>query len=474
VIVALASAAGVALRVWVFTSPLSALDSDEAITGLMARHALDGEFTVFYWLALYGGPLEAWLTAPLFALLGSSVGTLRVVPVALFALAAPLVWLIGRRTVGEPGARLGAALYWIAPAYLVWWTTKARAYFATGLVLALLSTLLILRLRERDSRLDAAGLGLVLGLGWWTMPQVAVFAVPLLVWLFWKRPAVARLIPYALPTLLLGAAPLLAWNVRHGGNALYPSSVAGVETTYLERFLDLFRYVLPTWLGLRLPFSLDWLVPAALGAAVVVAAVAGVSVLLVRRPRGLVPLLVVAAAFPFFYALSTHAFYVREPRYLVVFAPIPALLGGWALSRAGPIAASATFVLVFSLTTAGLIRMEQRELPAPRGTGQPVPADFEPLLETLRREGVKYALANYFIAYRISFESDEEIVATSTGFVRYQPHDRLVRSSPGAARVFLEGTNGERLARPTLLARGFHRRVVEGFVVYLPPAMEPN
>ena len=462
-----ALAAGTLLRGWVLTTPLSALDADEAITGLMARHALDGEFSVFYWLALYGGPLEAWLTAPVFWLFGSSVEALRVVPMLLFALAGVLVWLVGRRTVGEPGARLGAAVYWIAPAYLVWWSTKARAYFATGLVLALLATLLLLRLRERDSRVDAAALGLVLGLAWWTMPQVAVFAVPLGAWLLWKRPASLRLTPFAIPTFLLGAAPLLAWNVRHSWDALLPRSVAGEESTYLGRLADLFRTILPTWLGVRLPFSLEWLVWPPVGVAIVVLAVGALLVLLLRRPAGLVPLLAVAAAFPFLYALSTHAFYVREPRYLVVFAPVPALLAGWGLSRLRPAGAAIGLACVLALSVIGLVRMERDQLPSPRGTGQPVPAGLTPLLDLLEREHVRYVLANYWIAYRISFESDERIIATSTGFVRYQPHDRLVRNSPAPARVFIAGTNGERLARPTLLARGHRRLEVGGFVVYI-------
>jgi len=50
------AAAGVAFRVWILNSPLGALDADEAVGGLMARHALHGEFSALYWLANYGGP----------------------------------------------------------------------------------------------------------------------------------------------------------------------------------------------------------------------------------------------------------------------------------------------------------------------------------------------------------------------------------------------------------------------------------
>jgi hypothetical protein len=45
-IVAAALVVGAAMRVWILDSGLGTLESDEAIVGLMARHTLDGEFSV--------------------------------------------------------------------------------------------------------------------------------------------------------------------------------------------------------------------------------------------------------------------------------------------------------------------------------------------------------------------------------------------------------------------------------------------
>ena len=61
----------------------------------------------------------------------------------MFGLAAVLVWRVGRRTVGEPAARIGAALFWIWPPFLVWWSTKARGFYGSGLVLGLAALLLV-------------------------------------------------------------------------------------------------------------------------------------------------------------------------------------------------------------------------------------------------------------------------------------------------------------------------------------------
>ena len=102
--VAAAIAVGVAFRVWIYRSALGAPDSDVAIVGLMAQHALHGDFTVFFWGQPYGGSQEALLTVPFFAVFGTSLLALRIVPMLLTAAAAVVVWRVGRRTFGElPG-----------------------------------------------------------------------------------------------------------------------------------------------------------------------------------------------------------------------------------------------------------------------------------------------------------------------------------------------------------------------------------
>ncbi len=457
---------GIALRVWVLSSSLGALESDEAITGLMARRALHGDLTLVYWLSNYGGTQESLLTAGVFAVTGSSTLVLKLVPLALFAVATALVWRVGRRTVGEPAARAAALLYWIWPAYLVWWTVKARAYYAFGTVCGLAVLLLALRLRERDSRLDAAGLGLALGLGWWATPEVLIYALPAVAWLAWRRPAALRLAWIAAPAAVLGALPWLAWNARNGWLSLHLGAVAGEGSTYGGRLVDLFRIVLPTWLGLRVPFSLHWLLGPVVGSALLALALAGFVLLVLRRSSGLEPLLLVAGAFPFLYAASSFAYYVDEPRYLVLFGPGPALLLGRMLAR--PPVAAAGLVAALALSVVGLARMQRDGLYEPRAPDVRVPADISPLLTTLERERIDRVLANYWLAYRISFESRERILATSTGFVRDQVADRIVRSSPSPARVFLAGSVAERRARAGL--RGYRRIASGSFVVYAPRA----
>jgi len=88
----------------------------------------------------------AWLAAKV----GDPLIWIRV-PSLVFATAAiPLVWLVGRRTVGRHAALFGAALYALAP-FAVYYGSEARAY-STLTCLALASTYALLRALDGGSR----------------------------------------------------------------------------------------------------------------------------------------------------------------------------------------------------------------------------------------------------------------------------------------------------------------------------------
>jgi 4-amino-4-deoxy-L-arabinose transferase-like glycosyltransferase len=457
-VVGAAILAGLALRAWMLSSSLGTLDADEAVWGLMARHVLDGELSTFYWGQPYGGTLEVFLTAQLFAVFGSSTLALKLVPAALFAVAAVLVWRVGRRTVGEPAAAVAAVLFWIWPSYLVWKSMRAHGYYGSALVLALLALLLVLRLRERPSRSDAAALGLVLGLGWWQTPQFALVAGPAVVWLVVvRRHSLPRFWP-ALPAAVLGALPWLVANVRHDW---YSFDYAPGGGTYVSRLRGFFTATLPMALDLRVPFSLDWALGAAVSGLLLVAALGWIGFLVVRLRDRLGPLVPVVLAFPFLYAASSFTWLVEEPRYLVLLTPVLALLVAAGLRRL-PVAVVALGVaLALSLT--GLVRTEDSFRYQTRTGHVDVPDDLSPLLDALDAHGKRTVRAGYWVAERITFESGERIVANSH---RYPPFTQRVDASAAPAHVFVAGTPAERRARSRLPAEGYDRLEAGGFVLY--------
>ena len=232
--------------------------------------------------------------------------------------------------------------------------------------------------------------------------------------------------------------------------------------------LNLFHYVLPTWLGLRVPFSLDWLLGPVLGW--IRARRRARRLCGPRRatPAGLEPLLVAAALVPASVrALEVHVL-LRRAALVVYLSPVLALLVGSAFAT--PARAAVVLTAALALSVAGLVQMDREEQFQPVAQDVRVPSDLGPVLDLLEREGQTRVLANYWLAYRISFESNERVIATSTGFVRYQPHDRLVRRSAHPARVYVRGSKVEERARSGLTSRGYRRLDTDGFVVYVHPS----
>ena len=458
---ALAVVTGIGLRMWTLTSSLGALDSDEAVWGLMSLRVLDGELPTFFWAQEYGGTHEVLLTSLVVALVGPSALAIRLVPLALFAVAVWLVRSIGRATVGEPAATYAAALMCVFPAYLIWKSTRAHGFYGSGLVLGLLAVLILVKLRDRDSPRLYAALGLVLGLGLWATPQVGLLALPGIAWLVARRPAALRGAAFALPAAVLGALPWILWNVEHDW-ASFDRAVEEESGKYLGRLRGFGTALLPTALGLRSPFSLDWVVGAPLGWLALGAAVLCFGLLALRDRRSIAPFLVIAAAYPFLFALSPFAWFTEEPRYLVLLCPVVALLFGHlvARTRLAPLLVAACALL----SVAGLVQMERAF--AVTADGRKLPSDLQPLVDTLDREQVRHVLADYQLAYVLTFDTNERIVAAPIGQPRHEEQKRAVLADQRRAYATVAGSPLDAVWRNELRDR--RRRVAGGFAVYLP------
>jgi len=392
---------------------------------------------------------------------------LRVVPIALYALAALLVWRVGRRTVGDSAARLAAILFWIWPGYFVWKSTRAHGYYGVLVVLGLLVLLLALRLHEQWSRPELLALGAAAGLGLWASPQIVLVAAPALIWLFWRRLQHLGDVWLVAAGGLLGAAPWLAWNFQHHWGSLHLDPGAGTATSYLYRLRGFFGNTLPIALGLQTPLSLHWLLGPLAGRLLLLVALAGFVWLLARR-RGQVELLAwVALPYPFLYALSPFAWYVREPRYLVLLAPVCALLLARLVSS--PPVTVAALAAALALSVVGLRTMQASERFRALAPNTRVPLDIAPLLRTLERQHISRAYANYWVAYRVTFLSGEKIIATAQGADRYLPYRRDVCASPRSAQIFVDGAAEQPAKGRRLRRAGYRQTQTAGFIVYLPP-----
>jgi hypothetical protein len=494
VLVVLAAVTGIVLRIWTYRSLMGTPNADEAVVGLMARHAEHGHLTTFFWGQDYGGPQEAWLTVPLFWVFGPSWFCLPLILVLLTAASAVAVWRVGLRTIGDPGATVAAALLWVWPPFAVFELLHQQGFYASDVLYCALLLLLALRLVERPDRVRVVTFSLVLGLALWESVQLVTVAVGVVAWILWKAPRALRQIGPAAAAFVLGASPWLVWIATHGSSSL----TQGRGGMPLRSLRLLASPYLPMITGFRAPFSGQLLIPTLLVTYLVfVVAVIAFAVSGWRSRRRTVSLVyLVAVCFPLLYVLAPHTADVTgNPRYLMVIVPVLVLLiAQLARTTTAAVAVVAVGVAISFVT---LKRMNDwfggplhpttqvRAFGGPgRYTVQLVPRNLDPLIQTLRTLRVKYVYTDYWLAYRLDFDSNEQVVAVEnrlTGIAfdrgkgvpthlgsRYAPYAREVARANHSFVFYRKLVASASVAR-ALTRHGYGRHMVAGFVIFTPP-----
>jgi len=479
--VAAAIAAGILFRVGIYRTALGAPDSDEAIVGLMARHALHGDFTVFFWGQPYGGSQEALLTVPFFAVFGTSLLALRIVPMLLTAVASVVVWRVGRRTFGELPGVVAGLLVWLWPPYPIVHTTPAFGFYGATLLYCALLLLLALRIVEEPSLVRVALFGLVFGLAFWESAQIIPIAAPMIAWTLWRKPRALRHVWAALLAAAVGALPWLIWNIENDWRSVLARASLSAYFHGLRLFVS---PLLPMLLGLRTPLTGQALLPKVLTLAVYAILLAAFLWGAVRVRRSSAGLIYgVALAFPFLWAISHRvAILTSHPIYLIVIAPIVALLVASAATSewravAVLVAAAAVSAVTFQRMDSWLTADRPHWPP-------PTPRDLTPLIAALDALHLDRVYADYWIAYRLDFATNERIVATyddwlhwstSSGQVtpnpplnvRWPPYQRAVaRARHGF--VFLDPEPYSNPIVDALRPSRYEMRRVGPFVIYAP------
>src|SRR5437762_6152422 len=204
-------AGGFALRLAYLATP--SLDSDQSIFGLMAMHILRGELPIFQWGYLYMGTIESFVAAPLMLLFGPTRFALNLSPVLFSMLFALSAYLFAREAAGRRAGLWALAFACFPPIYLVWTVVVARGAYTESLALGTLACYLALRAANaetnRAERFALVGVGLTLGLSFWTHFNTVIYGAAIL--LFWavERPRlIARATVWAGLAFFAGSAPL--------------------------------------------------------------------------------------------------------------------------------------------------------------------------------------------------------------------------------------------------------------------------
>ena len=410
------------MRLWVHTVPLGRVNSDEAISGLIALEVTQGRFRTFFWGQNYGGTLESIATATLMKLSGSNTFSFASIPILESICVSLLVYRVSKFRLDPQSAALAAALSWVFPASAVLFSTRSMLFYQPTLILGLLAvwaTELLVR-SETDRPIAWFVLGFALGVGLWCSVQVAFFAVPVAVILLFNRRDYLKGWAAAAVGGALGASPWLIYFVRNNGSSV--TKLANGYGSYFDHLLVILTRGLPIALGAREPNSERWLPRTGFGFIVIVLMVYGL-ISCIRRPERRSPLVFVLVAFIPLQALAPGAFYAGSGRYYIYLAPTVAFVVAATVHRKIWLATVVVAALAASTTTLWGIRDVEM---APDAT--------RPVATFLIEQGIHHIYAHFWVAYKLAWEADGEIIVASD-YERNPQWTREVRSASDAAYV---------------------------------------
>lgn len=472
-IVIVVLAVGLGLRLWIMTGKLGTIDSDEAITGLMARHLWDGELRAFMWRFSYQGTIATYPVALSLKLFGTNQFALELPYLVMSAASTVIVWRIGTRVLNELQAVIAALMVWVWPAIFVWISVKPLIFYVPTMLLGLAMILCSQRAVEERTRFaDWCGAGLFAGLAFWTSPNVSYFLAPVALWLLvyhWRAlwPRAALTIPFA----MLGALPWI-WNDFTYGFNSFNVNDGIAHGSYLDHLGYFFTHVLPVALGLRGAFDGRWIGSSAGNVGMwiypLVLAALALAVVLGLRKQSVAAVAVLTS--PFVFALvpfaSTPEYdWIGNGRYFYWFTPFLALT--LAILARRVVATTALAVGVAVTTIWGFTRLAHYR----DGIGVSPPLDR--VISILERDGKHTAFASFWISSRMTFESEERIVAVATdlGPTNQAFEDEVRNSSLPAYVFFASDRDGLNRLREEVAAKGGHIkeiRVGDDFVIAEP------
>jgi hypothetical protein len=434
------------------------LDADEAVVGLMAKHISEGgPWPVFYYGQHYMGSLEALLAAGVFSLFGISEVALKSVPLFFSVLLIPLSFLLAYACVAganTPGADSGtdgalatrtgllaAALIAVPPAPLLVWSSMARGGFVELLCVAALALLVAVRWFKSAHPVPAATptrsllLGCLLGFGWWINNQILYFMLPIALLMALRllqprhgvslRCRIGALVKHAALGVfgfLIGGAPYWGYNVLHNFPSLGMFQPVSL-TTALAQFQAAFSSSLPMILGARHFWDEGDIFPAAAAMYLTLYALL-LGVLLWQRRQELAQLLRLrlthnpgaellllcsCCILPIF-AISSFGSLWRAPRYLLPLYIVLLPLLGIVLGRLPRQISSLLFAALLMLNLASAY-WGGRAIPGQPEVdmGERVARDNAPLFAWLKANNYDWVRTDYWIGYRLAFESRERV-----------------------------------------------------------------
>jgi len=273
------------LKIWLLLTANIPFNADEAIVALMARHINQRELPTFFYGQAYMGSFDAILVALGFRMFGEQVLVIRIIQSLLYLGSVYTTALLGQRLFNSRKAALVAGLLTaVPPVNITLYSTVSLGGYGEMLLvgnLLLLSGLWIIRRAQGEGFepgkiffLSLFTWGAGTGFGFWVLGLSLVYAIPVVLVLFWVvcKSAKPRLLWQAsiliLAGAILGSTPWWTFAIREGSAALISeltgSAIADIYSIPglllpLERLGNLILFGGTVILGLRPPWDVRWL-----------------------------------------------------------------------------------------------------------------------------------------------------------------------------------------------------------------------
>lgn len=433
--------------------PHSYFDSDQAIFGLMAKHIAEGRaFPLFMYGQTYMLAAEAWLAAPVFLIAGASVAALKFPLLIINVAIALLLARIFYREVGlRPWLALVATLFFVLPAP---GTAAAFVEAGGGNIETPLYVVLIWLTRNRPN-----WCGLVLGIGFvnreFTLYGLAalltleaahgvlftregivrrlrMFRTAAEVWLVvtWLKQYSPAAGPGTSPQDLHQASNNVGqiWNRICIDPSKWFEGVSGGLTTHLPRLFGMtVQPLLDYGIDSRTRQGLPWgglLLIGLFGIAVVRITMTIAGQRRWRPEYDACAYLVLSAAFSFGAFTLLRCGVLGVMRYDLLSVVGAAGLAAWYL-RVEHVRAVAAVWLVLMLTWVAATGAAHERLWAEYVRHPPASVKGMVISE-LKAAGIRYAYADYWLAYYITFLTNEAIIVYATDSSRIAEYQRVV------------------------------------------------
>ena len=438
-------AIAIVMRLWLIYTSQHFLDGDEAVVGLMSKHIIDnGEIPLFWYGLHYNGGCswEAFLGASMMILGGYSDISLKFSPLIISVI---LIYFIYRWSKENFGGEIAVLtiFFYIFSVTFIQWNLKLRGHLALVTIIAVLFWAYYRFLyKNTPKRISSWIVGLLSGAAIWCMASSII--VIFVFFLFWfhqnRRFLISADFRKFFIAFIIGSIPLIYENLKYnfinvkhlfmgGASDLSLWSVfAKIPSNLISRFPKLFH-----WDNVHnYSESIPWF--AWIGYLIAVIAfiyfLVGIYKPLLRWVKALISksysenceaekLLFIAVYVVIFLLIFTFSsFSEMSPRYLLVIMPCIFLIIALfvvKLLRSSRYVLRVTGIVILSIWL--IMGVSQTYAVSKNyfvldGYTKSYGPDLYKLIDSLKKNNIKFAYSEKFTKYRIIFYSREDIIVS--------------------------------------------------------------